>query len=200
MGDFNFPNGPWLLGCSPGSSSVAAYNWHEFTLANDLDALFPEGPMQDHGNVLDGAWASPVLFFTNGSIQISLDLEACSDHLPILISILIAAPARSDIPKKLSIGPLNEPAFDEILQLLLRSFPSPGPFRTTSQLNRDAGFIVSCINPEAKQTCKTIRCGRRALPYWSADCREAVKDVQATQRTFTWALFVLRPPRERASA
>jgi Reverse transcriptase (RNA-dependent DNA polymerase)/Endonuclease-reverse transcriptase len=170
-GDFNLQHSLWQ------PSSERPQPTEAEALAAWMDdrglalATNPDEATHDLGNVLDLTFVSSPLMLAGASTVVAYDLDATSDHRPILTSIpwdqRFAEPTR-----RLRFDTLDQTAFFSLLSDNLAELDTPS--LSEEQLDVAASGLVTAVHSAYQGAAKRSTGQRTGQAWWNADCKQAL--------------------------
>lgn len=175
-GDFNFPIAPWLdPAAAPGAD---AQDFSDWTAQVSVELVSPTSePTHQAGNVLDLVWCTSA-HAPRCVSSIALDLSNGSDRLPLCTEVFYSGASTAPRPVGVALPTLRHDAFFKALTDALNLAPPPPILATPADLDAEASSISNAISAAALQSAKPKRSCPRSLPFWTAECKEAAKDMR----------------------
>ncbi|KAI1006659.1 hypothetical protein K3495_g1555, partial [Podosphaera aphanis] len=180
-GDFNMRHPSWQP--STNITSPMAENLLEWTERNSLTLTSElDAPTHIRGNVLDLTFVSSSLTALGTETAISQELDATSDHFPIVT--VIPWDSRYQEPvARLKPETLDEKLFLALLSSGIRGITDPAQTRTAEALDNYAQRICDTIKQAYSGSARRAMGKGTGQPWWNAECKAAAQTYRQTRRS-----------------
>jgi hypothetical protein len=148
----------------------------------------PDRPTHHLGNVLDLAFTSSPLLLAGTSTTVAYDLDATSDHWP-LITTIPWDQRYSEPSRKLRADTLDLPVFLALLASNLNGVEASSP--TEASLDSTASNLVSAIHSAYQGSARRTLGQHTGQPWWDDQCsqtRQLYRTGECTRRDLRHAI------------